>query len=105
MRPTDYELQPAPEFLFERWPDHRNVAREHPTVATLVLVAGTEPSHRASRHNHHVIPRCGASTLTVTSDPANQIVIAANGSDRPGTGIHLRSEQSTVVIDQIVGAP
>jgi hypothetical protein len=27
----------------------------------------------------------------------------ANGSSSPGTGIHLRSEQSTVVIDQAVG--
>lgn len=76
MRPTDYEFQPAPEFLFERWPDHRSLAREQPMVATAALVFGTQPPYRAGRHDHHVIPRPGASTLTITSDPANQIVIA-----------------------------
>jgi hypothetical protein len=76
MRPTDYELQPAPEFLFDPWPDHRSLARNHPLVATAVLVLGTQPLHRAGRHDHHVISRHSASTLTVTSDPANQIVIA-----------------------------
>lgn len=76
MRPTDDELQPAPEFLFERWPDHRSLVRDHPMIATAVLVVGTQPPHRVGRHDHHVIPRRGTSTLTVTSDPANQIVIA-----------------------------
>ncbi len=76
MRPTEYELQPAPEFLFERWPDHRSLAREHPMVATALLAWGTQSAHRAARRDRHVISRRGASTLTVTSDPANQIVIA-----------------------------
>jgi hypothetical protein len=81
MRPSDYERQPAPEFLFERRP-----LRRRPPVAPqpgeAILVAGNQPAHRVTRHEERVITRCDAPLLTVTSDPNNSIaVVAGNRPD------------------------
>ena len=81
MRRSDYERQPAPEFLFERRP-----LRRWPPVAPqpgeAILVVGNQPAHRATRHQERAIPHGDAPILTVTSDPNNSIaVVAGNGPD------------------------
>jgi hypothetical protein len=80
MRRSDYERQPAPEFLFEprplrRWPPA-------PQPGQSFIVAGKQPAYRAIRHEERAIPRRDASILTVTSDPYNSIaVVAGDGLD------------------------
>src|SRR6266542_410027 len=80
MRRSDYERQPAPEFLFERRP-----LRRWPPVAAqpgeAILVVGKQPAHRGTRHEERVIPCGDAPILTVTSDPNNSIAVVAG--DRP----------------------
>jgi hypothetical protein len=81
MRPSDYERQPAPEFLFERrpllrWPP---VA---PQPGEAILVVGNQAAHRVTRHEERVITGGDAPILTVTSDPNNSLaVVAGNGPD------------------------
>jgi hypothetical protein len=81
MRPSDYERQPAPEFLFERRP-----LRRWPPIAPqpgeAILVVGNQPAHRVTRHEERVITRGDAPILTVASDPNNSIaVVAGKGPD------------------------
>ena len=81
MRRSDYERQPAPEFLFERRP-----LRLWPAVAPqpgeAVLVVGNQPAHCVTRHEERVIARDDAAILTVTSDPNNSIaVVVSDGLD------------------------
>src|SRR5688572_12457315 len=81
MRRSDYERQPAPEFLFERRPLRRwpPVA---PQTGEAFVVVGDQPAHRLTRHEERVIPCRDAPLLTVTSDPNNSIaVVAGNGPD------------------------
>jgi hypothetical protein len=81
MRRSDYERQPAPEFLFERRPLRRwpPVARQ---PGESILVVGNQPAQRATRHEERAIPRGDAPILTVTSDLNNSItVVAGNGPD------------------------
>jgi hypothetical protein len=64
MRRSDYERQPAPEFLFERRPLRRwPPAALQPGEA--VLVVDNQPAHRVTRHEERVIPRGDAPILTV----------------------------------------
>ena len=78
---SDYERQPAPEFLFQRRPLRRWPAVV-PQPGDAILVAGDQPAHRVTRHEERVIPRGDAPILTITSDPNNSIaVVAGNGPD------------------------
>ena len=81
MRPSDYERQPAPAFLFERRP-LRRWPPAAPQPGEFILVAGNPPAHRVTRHEERVVTRGDAPILTVTSDPGNSMaVVAGDGVD------------------------
>lgn len=74
---TDYELQPASEFLFERrLLDQRRRPETNASGFRAVLVSGNQAAHSVVRREDRVIGRHEAPSLTVTSDPGNSIVIA-----------------------------
>jgi len=89
MRRSDYERQPAPEFLFEprplrRWPPAA------PQPGQSFIVAANQPAHRAIRHEERAIPGGDASILTITSDPYNSIAVVAG--DEPNWKLFFLAE-------------
>src|SRR5215831_15691055 len=88
MRRTDYERQPAPEFLFERRPLRRGPVAPQPGQS--FIVAGNQPAHRAIRHEECEILRGDAPILTVTSDPYNSIAVVAG--DEPNWKVFFLAE-------------
>jgi hypothetical protein len=86
---SDYELQPAPEFLFHRRPVRRG--REVGGEArNAVRLTGNEPPYRARRHEERVIRRDDAPTLTITSDPYNSVVVT--GNNKPDWSVFFWAE-------------
>jgi hypothetical protein len=82
MSRRDYELQRAPEFLFERRPLNHRDAPDTPEHAAFIRKLGDEPKHRLAHREERIISRDEAPNLTVTSDPGNFIVVGAgNGPD------------------------
>ena len=78
---SDYERQPAAEFLFQRRP-LRRLGQIDVQAARAVLLVGNQPPHRATRHEERVIRRGDAPALTVTSDPHNSMaVVGGSGAD------------------------
>ena len=77
---SDYERQPAAEFLFQRRPLRRRAFDVQPGAAR--LVDGNAPPHRVVRHEQCVIRRDGAPALTITADPHNSVaVVGGSGPD------------------------
>lgn len=89
MRRREYDLQPAPEFLFERRCPARDGADRRPGNSEVnvqgggsFLVAGSQLPYRLTRREELVLPRAQAPTLTITSDPYNSIaVLGSSGPD------------------------
>jgi hypothetical protein len=78
---SDYELQPAPEFLFQRRPLRRGPPLD-PQPGEAFFVVGSQPAHHARRYEERAIRGADAPILTITSDPGNSIiVIAGDGPD------------------------
>jgi hypothetical protein len=77
---SDYERQPAPEFLFQRRQlrHGRHIAVR---AGEAVLVVGNQPPHRVMRREERVIRRDDAPNLTVTSDPNNSVAVVGGGAD------------------------
>src|SRR5262245_2428380 len=84
----EYELQRAPEFLFERRrydferadrrPGQREVEGRMPRA---VLVAANQPAYRLTRLDELRLSQTDVAALTLTADPALCVVVA--GSSRP----------------------
>lgn len=89
MRRREYDLQPAPEFLFERRSVVRPCADRRPGSreveldgAGAVLVAGNQLQYRVTRRETFVLRRVDVPILTITSDPHNSIaVLGSSGPD------------------------
>jgi hypothetical protein len=84
----EYELQPAPEFLFERRPyelrcvDRKPGRREIDEGETrVVLVAANQAPYLLTRLDELRLSRADVPVLTVTADPSNSVAVA--GSSRP----------------------
>jgi len=85
----DYELQPAPEFVFERRPIVRRCVDRRPGISEIdahgsgaILVARNQLPYRLTRHEEFVVPLDEAPTLTITSDPYNSVaVLGSSGRD------------------------
>jgi len=84
----DYELQPVPEFLFERGPLVRRCVDRRPGTSEIdahgiwYVLASNELPYRLTRREEFVVPRLQAPTLTITSDPYNSVaVIGSSGQD------------------------
>ena len=84
----DYELQPVPEFLFERGPLVRRCVDRRPGTSEIdahgiwYVLAGNELPYLLTRREEFVVPRLQAPTLTITSDPYNSVaVIGSSGQD------------------------
>lgn len=76
MARSDYERQPAPEFLFQRRP----LRRRHQVdaqVGEAVLVTGDQPPHRAIRHEERVISTVslGGPTLYEGHDTRGELLV------------------------------
>jgi len=67
-----YDRQPAPEFLFEA---RRRTQQTSADGGRVVLVAGNQRPHRATRRQQFVLSRAEAPALTITSDPSNSIAV------------------------------
>jgi hypothetical protein len=80
MRRSDYERQPAPQFLFERRPLRRWPPVD-PQSDQSFVVARNQPAHRAMRQEERAIPRDDAPILTVTSDPYTRSPSTIGGID------------------------
>src|ERR671911_41056 len=77
---SDYELQAAAEFLFERRPLRRRAFDVQPGEAR--VTAGNQSPHRVTRHEERVIGRGNAPILTIVSDPHSSItVVGGSGPD------------------------
>jgi hypothetical protein len=94
MPPSDDEVQPAPEFLFERRPlDRRCVDRRPGTsdsdleVGEAFLVSSLDLPYRLTRRVELVVTRAQAPTLTITSDPNNSIAVV--GTNLPDWAVAL----------------
>jgi hypothetical protein len=94
---SDYELQPAPGFLFERRPLMRRCVDRRPgtrdsdlKAGEAVLGSGHEPPYRLTRRDDLVVTRAQAPTLTITSDPYNSVAVF--GSNLPHWAVSLCSE-------------
>src|SRR5215831_2064514 len=87
MRRREYELQPAPEFLFEGRPLLRHCADRRPWNSEMNApggrwVAGNQLPYSLTRHEELLLHRAVAPTLTITSDPHNSIaVLGGSGPD------------------------
>jgi hypothetical protein len=76
MNRREYELQRAPQFLFQRRPwTHRHLPDPHEGAAIFRRL-DDEPKHRLLGREERVISRGAAPNLTITSDPGNFILIA-----------------------------
>lgn len=78
---SDYELQPAPGFLFERRTiNSRGLADAEGPRA--VVIAGDQPPHCATRRDERIVRRGEASIVTITADPGNSVaVLGGNAPD------------------------
>jgi len=84
----EYELQPAPEFLFERRPYELRCADRKPgqreldeREARAVLVAGNQAPYLLTRLDELRLSQADVPVLTVTADPSNCVDVAG-GSGR-----------------------
>src|SRR5437879_13322025 len=71
-----YELEPAPEFPFERKPFRSACADRTPSRnritergARAVLVPGNQAPYRLTRHEAATLTRAARPALTITADP------------------------------------
>jgi hypothetical protein len=84
----EYELQPAPEFLFEQRPFELRCADRKPGQREIderetraVYVAGNQAPYLLTRLDELRLSRADVPVLTVTADPSNCVAVA--GSSRP----------------------
>jgi hypothetical protein len=83
----EYELQRAPESLFDRRPyelrcaDRKPGQREIDERPRLIVAAGNQAPYLLTRLDELRLPQVDVSVLTVTADPSNCVAVA--GSERP----------------------
>jgi len=89
-----YELEPAPEFLFERKPFRSECADRTPSRnritergARAVLVPGNQAPYRLTRPEEVTLSRADIPALTITADPSNSV--AVGGSSRRDWSVHF----------------
>lgn len=79
---SEYELQAAPAFLFQRRRlNHRPEEQVDTHGPRAILSVGNQPPHHVTRRDEPIVIRRGeASTLTITSDPGNAIVVVGGSA-------------------------
>ncbi len=89
-----YELEPAPEFLFERRPFRSECADRTPSRnritergARAVLVPGNQAPYLLTRPEEVTLSRADIPALTITADPSNSV--AVGGSSRRDWSVHF----------------
>jgi hypothetical protein len=89
-----YELEPAPEFLFERRPFRSECADRTPTRngitergAQAVLVPGNQAPYLLTRPEEVTLSRADIPALTITADPSS--FVAVGGSSRSDWSVHF----------------
>ena len=95
----NYDVQAAPEFLFERRPTNfecieRIAGQPKPSGRgnKTFLVAGNQPPYLLTRSEKSMLIRSELPSLTVTADPSNSIAVA--GSSRTDWSIRFCAEGS-----------
>jgi len=97
-----YDVEPAPEFLFERRPLQARCIEWKAGVpvglaqnggqhrARTILVPGNQPPYVLTHSEELVLTRGDVPTLTITSDPSNSVAVA--GSERTDWSLHFCAE-------------
>jgi hypothetical protein len=93
----EYDLQPAPEFLFERRPFELRCTDRIPgrrdidaRTTYVVLAGGHQPPYLLTRLDELHLSRADVPALTVAADPSNSVAVA--GSVRPDWSLRFCAE-------------
>jgi hypothetical protein len=99
----EYELQPAPEFLFERRPYELRCADRKPGQRVIdgresFLVVGNQAPYLLTRLEELRLSRADVPALTVTADPASSVDVA--GSSRPDWSLRFCAQGEGAAEDE-----
>jgi hypothetical protein len=100
----EYELQRAPEFLFDRRPydlrcaDRKPGQREIDERPRVVLAAGNQAPYLLTRLDELRLSHADVPVLTVTADPSNDVAVV--GSERPDWSLRFCAQGEGDTEDQ-----